>query len=98
MTTHLSVTSLNYKFADAYIEGDGIEKTKLNDKGLTGVYSAKVNLKKGTYSDIKLSSTMEGEKNTDEFEFDEFEVAEDKEVILQQQSFMLSRMMLNNLI
>lgn len=80
MTTHLSVTSLNYRFADAYIEGNGIEKTILNDKGLTGVYSAKVNLKKGTYSDIKLSSTMEGEKNSDEFVFDEFEVDEDKEV------------------
>ncbi len=59
--THLAVTSLNYEFLDVDLTGTEIpEGTKLTDAGLTGIYSAKVKLPKGTYSDIKLEVEEKG--------------------------------------
>ena len=54
-TTHLSVTSVNYVFADITLSGSGIETIKLSDKGLTGIYSGTVWMNAGTYTDVKLS-------------------------------------------
>ena len=51
--THLAVNSIDYKFADITLKGTGIpEGTKLTDEGLTGIYSVKVELQAGTYSDV----------------------------------------------
>ena len=80
VTTHLSVTSLNYMFVDAYIEGTDVAKTVLKDDGLTGIYSAKVHLAAGKYSDVKLFATEAGSDKTDEFSFNEFELDSDKDV------------------
>jgi len=51
--THLAVTSLTYKFANITLSGTGVDNVKLEDKGLTGIYSAEVDLATGTYNDIK---------------------------------------------
>lgn len=56
LKTHLAVTSLNYLFIDAYLEGTGVNRTKFTDDGLTGIYSAKVYLNAGTYSDVAITS------------------------------------------
>lgn len=51
--THLSVTSLNYTFADVGLTGASIPvDTKLTDSGLTGIYTAAVTLPAGSYHDI----------------------------------------------
>ena len=73
-TTHNSVTSLNYVFADITLSGTGIESVKLTDSGLTGIYSAAVPMTAGTYTDVKL--TMEGK----DYAFAAIEVAADKTV------------------
>lgn len=80
ITTHLSVTSLNYVFADAYIKGTDVAKTALKDDGLTGIYSAKVHMAAGTYSDVKLYSKAADSEKTEEFNFNEFTVDEDKDI------------------
>lgn len=52
--THLAVTNLTYKFADITLSGTGIPAdTKLEDAGLSGIYSASVDLKAGEYKDVK---------------------------------------------
>ena len=53
-TTHLSVTSVNYVFADITLSGPGIETIKLSDKGLTGIYSGTVYMAAGTYTDVHI--------------------------------------------
>ena len=54
--THLSVTSLNYIFADLSLAGTGVPfSTKLTDDGLTGIYKATVSFPAGTYPDIKIN-------------------------------------------
>ena len=73
--THLSATSVDYIIADVSLSGSGIaEGTKLSDSGLTGIYTAAVDLGEGTYSDIKLTY---GE---DEFKFSEFTLEAAKRV------------------
>ena len=73
--SHLAVTDLDYVFADISLEGTGIpEGTKLTDTGLTGIYSAAVALKAGTYSDLKHTY------NDEEYPIGEFTLAEDKTV------------------
>lgn len=73
--SHLAVTDLDYVFADISLEGTGIpEGTKLTDTGLTGIYSATVALKAGTYSDLKHTY------NDEEYPIGEFTLAEDKAV------------------
>ena len=52
----LTATSVDYIIADVSLSGSGIEDgTKLSDSGLTGIYTAAVDLGEGTYSDIKLT-------------------------------------------
>ena len=73
--THLTATSVDYIIADVSLSGSGIEDgTKLSDSGLTGIYTASVDLGKGTYSDIKLTY------NEKEFEFSEFKLEAAKRV------------------
>ena len=78
--THLSVTSLNYVFVNAYIKGTGVEETELKDDGLTGIYSAKLHLAAGKYSDVNIYK--KSAKSEDEVigTFEAFEVAEEKDV------------------
>lgn len=73
--SHLAVTDIDYIFADITLEGTGItEGTKLTDSGLTGIYSASVELSEGMYED--LFHTYNGK----EFKIQEFELAEPKTV------------------
>lgn len=73
--SHRAVTSVGYVFADVTLSGSGIpEGTKLTDSGLTGIYSASVSMKAGTYEDITITY------NEKEYKFDAVEVAEDKDV------------------
>ena len=73
--THLTATSVDYIIADVSLSGSGIEDgTKLSDSGLTGIYTASVDLGEGTYSDIKLTY------NEKEFEFSEFKLEAAKRV------------------
>ena len=73
--THLAVTNVTYVFADITLSGTGIpEGTKLTDKGLSGIYTATVDMAAGTYTDVKL--TMNGKDYT----FAEIVVEEDKAV------------------
>ena len=73
--SHLAVTDIDYVFADISLEGTGIpEGTMLTDPGLTGIYSASLALKAGTYGDLKHTY------NEEEFEINEFTLAEDKTV------------------
>lgn len=77
--THLSVTSLNYKFVKASVSGTGdTTKTELKDDGLAGIYSATVHMKAGTYSEVKLTTKEDGK--TEVKTFDKFEVTEEKDV------------------
>ena len=78
LTTHLSVTSLNYKFVKAKISGTGVAETSLKDDGLTGIYSATVHMTAGTYSDMKLAIVEDGQ--TKEEKFDQFTVDKEKDV------------------
>ena len=55
-TTHNSVTSVTYVFADIILSGTGIETVKLSDQGLTGIYSGTVYMAAGTYTDVKLTA------------------------------------------
>ncbi len=72
--SHRAVTTLDYVFADIMLEGTGIPAgTRLNDSGLTGIYSATVTLPAGTYSDIQLVY----EEN---YTFSEFVLSETKDV------------------
>lgn len=53
--THVIVDSITYKKVDVKLTGTGIpDGTFLTDNNLTGIYSVKVNLKKGDYKDFKL--------------------------------------------
>lgn len=70
LKTHLAVTSLNYVFIDAFVEGSKVEKTKFTDHGLTGIYSATVYLEAGTYSDVVITSNDETLKKYYEFTLD----------------------------
>ena len=73
--THLTATSVDYIIADVSLSGSGIEDgTKLSDSGLTGIYTASVDLGEGTYSDIKLTY------NEKEFEFSKFKLEVAKRV------------------
>lgn len=52
--SHLTVNSIDYIFADITLEGTGIpDGTKLTDDLLKGIYSVTVDMRAGTYSDIK---------------------------------------------
>ena len=73
-TTHNSVTSVTYVFADITLSGTGIEAVKLSDAGLTGIYSVSVPMTAGTYTDVKLS--FDGK----EYAFAEIVVESDKTV------------------
>ncbi len=54
--THYAVTNITYIFADITLSGSGIAAgTKLTDPGLTGIYSATVDMAAGTYTDVKLN-------------------------------------------
>ena len=51
--SHNIVDSTYYKKADIYLKGTGIPAgTKLTDSSLSGIYSTKVTLNKGNYSDV----------------------------------------------
>lgn len=53
--SHLIVDSTSYKKIDIKLTGTGIpDGTYLRDDNLTGIYSAKISLKKGDYKDLKL--------------------------------------------
>ncbi len=53
--THLTASSIDYVFADIDLAGTGIaEGTKLEDKGLTGIYSAEIEVPAGTYNDWQI--------------------------------------------
>ena len=73
-TTHNSVTSVSYVFADITLSGTGIETVKLADQGLTGIYAGTVYMAAGTYTDVKL--TMDGQ----EYAFAEIVVESGKDV------------------
>ena len=73
-TTHLSVTSVGYVFADITLSGTGIETVKLADQGLTGIYTGTVWMAAGTYTDVKLS--MDGQ----DYAFAEIVVESGKDV------------------
>lgn len=52
--SHYTVESVDYKKLDISLTGTGIpDGTKLTDTLLTGIYSTKITLNKGTYNDIK---------------------------------------------
>lgn len=52
--SHMVVDSTSYVKADISLKGTGIpDGTKLTDTSLTGIYTAKVTLNKGQYTDIK---------------------------------------------
>ena len=73
--THNSVTSVNYIFADVLLKGSGIpDGTKLEDSGLTGIYTAVINMKKGSYDNIEIVY------NGKTFNFETINVNEDKAV------------------
>lgn len=73
--THNSVTSVNYIFADVSLKGNGIPQgTKLEDSGLTGIYTAVINMIKGSYDDLEIVY------NGKTFKFGKINVNEDKAV------------------
>lgn len=73
--THNSVTSVNYIFADVLLKGNGVpDGTKLEDSGLTGIYTAVINMKKGSYDDLEIGY------NGKTFKFGKINVNEDKAV------------------
>ena len=73
--THNSVTSVNYIFADVSLKGNGIPQgTKLEDSGLTGIYTAVINMIKGSYDDLEIVY------NGKTFKFETINVNEDKAV------------------
>lgn len=75
--SHLAVTGLDYIFADLSLTGSGIPQgTKLTDSGLTGIYSATVSMKKGTYADIKIQDL----NSKKDYAFGSIELSEDKDV------------------
>ena len=54
--THLSVTSLNYTFANIGLTGASVPvDTELMDSGLTGIYTASAALPAGSYDDVKIT-------------------------------------------
>ena len=73
--THMAVTNVNYVFADIILSGTGIpEGTKMKDEGLTGIYSVKVPMKAGTYTDIVITY------NNKTYRFAEIVLTSDKDV------------------
>ena len=73
--THNSVTSVNYIFADVLLKGNGIpDGTKLEDSGLTGIYTAVINMNEGSYDNIEIVY------NGKTFPFETINVNEDKAV------------------
>lgn len=53
--SHRIVDSVSYKFLEPKLRGTGIaENTILKDHTLSGIYSVKVNLQKGTYTDLTI--------------------------------------------
>ncbi|MBC8060734.1 MAG: hypothetical protein H7Y18_08715 [Clostridiaceae bacterium] len=73
--SHKIADSTYYKQVNVDLKGTGIPAdTKLTDKSLTGVYSTTVNLKIGTYSDIK--AVLEAK----EYSFGKVVVSTDKDV------------------
>lgn len=62
--SHLSVTSLNYTFADIDLTGTSIsDETKMKDNELTSIYTATVPLTEGTYNNIKITwNDKDGDK------------------------------------
>lgn len=53
--SHRIVDSVSYKFLEPKLKGAGIaENTILKDYTLSGIYSVKVNLQKGTYADLAI--------------------------------------------
>lgn len=73
--SHRAVTSLNYQFADVDLSGTGIEPgTKLTDSSLTGIYSATVELKAGTYPDVAVGY------NGQSYQLEAFTLQEDRAV------------------
>lgn len=53
LETHLAATSLTYQFAKITLTGTGVSGVQLTDSGLTGIYSASIDLAAGEYKDIK---------------------------------------------
>lgn len=73
--THNSVTSVNYIFADVLLKGSGIpDGTKLEDSGLTGIYTAVINMSEGSYDNLEIVY------NGKTFKFKTINVNEDKAV------------------
>ncbi len=73
--THLTVNSIDYKFATITLSGTNIPAgTQLTDEGLTGIYTATVVLPAGTYSDLVLN--CDGK----EYKFASFTTEEEKTV------------------
>jgi glycosidase len=74
--SHNIVDSTYYIKADIDLKGTEIPAdTKLTDKSLTGIYSAKVTLNKGTYSDVK--AVLDGK----EYSFGNVEVTTDTKLV-----------------
>lgn len=70
--SHNIVDSTYYKKADIDLKGTGIPTgTKLTDASLSGIYSTKVTLSKGTYADVK--AVLEGK----DYSFGKVEVTTD---------------------
>ena len=75
--SHHAVNSIDYSFVDLSIVGTGIpEGTKLTDNDLTGIYSVKVHLNAGVYSDVKIVDNDTKEETA----FAPFELTEEKDV------------------
>ena len=73
--SHYAVDSINYIFADVTLSGTGVPTgTKLTDDGLTGIYSAIIDMPAGTYDDYKLIY------NGKTYEFTQIVLSEGKEV------------------
>lgn len=77
--SHQVTSSLNYKVLDITLLNDSKEICKLSDARLTGVYSTKVDLKAGSYSNLSLRVKDEN-KNTKTVKLDKLVVAKDKAI------------------
>lgn len=78
--SHLSVTSLNYTFADIDLSGTSIPTdTKMEDNMLTGIYTATVSMPAGSFDDIKITwNDRTGGAKT--YDVSQFELSSAKDV------------------
>lgn len=79
--SHLVVDSISYKTVNVFLKGSGIEETKLTDDGLTGIYSAKLNLKKGVYEDLILEIRDDSSKVIKTIKLSRLEIKEDSRLV-----------------